>query len=320
MAFLYMKKKCNCQLKKSKPSPSSYKNLNFSPKLIKNSKYTGRLSPSVPSIFSGSMSVEAAAVLPIFLCFMVNLIFYMEVFRLHSQCEMALREVGNKMAVYGHIYKDTENGEEGLAEQTAENIVFSYLYVKNEMIERLGKEYLETSPMTDGTDGMNLLRSRIMQEGDIIDLILTYRVSPMIRIAGFPPFYLMNRYYGRAFTGYEPDLSGDENGEPMVYLAENGTVYHSTPDCPCLRLSVRPVPADSIVSYRNEDGEKYRACPVCGGKGSSGTVYITEWGECYHSSPACSTLRRSVTAIPVSEATRFPMCSKCGKPGNQEEK
>lgn len=306
-------RKCNYQFTKSKPSPSDIKYPNLSPKKKRSLNCAKRSSPSASSVLSGSMTVEAAMVLPLFLFFLLNLLFYIEIFRLHSVFAMALRETGNTMAVYGHIYDKLDIKEDGEAEQLIENVGFSYLYVKNDVIHQLSKEYLEQSPLTGGTAGMNFLQSKIMDEDDRIELVLTYRVSPLIDIGGFSSFYMVNRYYGRAFTGYELTPSESVQAEQVVYLAENGKVYHSSLNCTHLKLSIRQVSLEEVAFLRNEKGEKYTACSVCGRSIRNSIIYITGQGDKYHGSIDCSGLKRTITAIPISQADKFPMCSRCQK-------
>ncbi len=303
-------KKRNYKFTKLKPSPSDIIYPNFSPNKKRFIYHTKRSSLSASSALRGSMTVEAAMVLPLFLFFFINLLFYIEIFRLHSVFTMALRETGNTMAVYGHIYDKAKNKEDGEIEQFIENIGFSYFYVKNEVIAQAGKEYLDRSPLTFGTDGLNFLQSKIMDKDDIIDIVLTYRVSPFTDIAEYSSFYMMNRYYARAFTGYQ--LEPDEE-EQYVYLAENGRVYHISLDCTHLRLSIKEVSFEEVKILRNQHGGSYTACSKCARHITNQILYITEQGDHYHGSIDCSGLKRTVTAVPLSEADKFPMCSRCQK-------
>lgn len=315
VAFLCEKKKCNCKFTKKKPSPSDISYPKLSPNKNRSLYHAKRSFLSASSITQGSMTVEAALVVPLFLFFLLNLIFYIEIFRLHSLFSMALHETGNTMAIYGHIYDKAANQDEEAVLQFVENVSFSYLYVKQDVIRQLGKEYLDQSPLTYGTDGMNFLRSKIMDDKDIIDIVLTYRVSPLIDIAGFPSFYMINRYYGRAYTGYE--LEQKEETEQYVYLAENGKVYHISLDCTHLKLSIKQVESVKVSVLRNKNGEKYTACTLCETNNKIDNVYITEQGNRYHGDIHCSGLKRTVTAVPVSAADNFPMCTRCQQ---QEEK
>lgn len=310
MIFLHGKTKCNYKFTKLKPSPSDITYPILSPNQ-KRSLYRAKRSPlSVSSALKGSMTVEAAAILPVFLFFLLNLLFYIEIFRLHSVFAMALRETGNTMAVYGHIYEQAGDRKAEEIPQFIENVGFSYLYVKNSVVKQTGKKYLESSPLKYGADGLNFLQSKIMDDNDVIDIVLTYQVSPFTDIAGYSSFYMMNRYYAKAFTGYE--LKPKE-AEQYVYLAENGKVYHISLECTHLKLSIREVTSEEVGFLRNREGKKYSACSKCSGYMADGVLYITEQGEHYHENISCSGLKRTVTAVPMSEADKYPMCSRCQK-------
>ncbi|MCQ2507536.1 MAG: pilus assembly protein, partial [Dorea sp.] len=42
-------------------------------------------------------------------------------------------------------------------------------------------------------------------------------------------------------------------------------------------------------------------------------VYVTDYGDRYHSSLSCSGLKRTVYSVPKSEAIGKGACSKCAK-------
>lgn len=308
VAFLCGKQKRNCKFTKKKPSPSDISYPILSPINIKSLYHIKRSFLSAPFKCSGSMTVEAVIVLPIFIFFVLNLLFYIEIFRLHSVFAIALHETGNTMAVYGHIYDNAVDQKEEVLPQFAENIGFTYLYVKQDIIRQVGNEYLEQSPLTMGSDGMNFLYSTIMNEQDMIDIVLTYRVSPLIDIAGFSSFYMMNRYYARAFTGYK--LTSNTPVQ-YVYLAENGRVYHTSLDCTHLNLSIQQTNSHLVLTLRNQKGQKYTVCSLCIRHMAEDKLYITNQGSHYHSDINCSGLKRTVSSIPISEATQYPVCSRC---------
>ncbi len=133
------------------------------------------------------------------------------------------------------------------------------------------------------------------------------------RAGGIGGFAWTQRFYVRTWTGRstDQDFKWNQKGKetPVVYVARNGEVYHTDPECTHIRLSVRSVPDSQLEKLRNEGGEKYHACELCGG--GSGTVYITDFGNRYHGSLQCSGLKRSILEIPAAELDGLRPCSRC---------
>lgn len=66
---------------------------------------------------------------------------------------------------------------------------------------------------------------------------------------------------------------------------------------------------------RNEGGHKYYRCNSCCKKGEIyEKVYITTWGEGYHSQLDCSGLKRTIREEKLTKAQEqgYYACSKCG--------
>lgn len=263
----------------------------------------------------GSMTVEAAIVLPVFLFFLLNLLWIIEIYSLHSTLLSALRETGRELSVYAYAYDRIVNEEEdeGL-EAFIEDVAFSYLYVKGRVESLAGKDYLDNSPLTYGKEGLLYVESSILQQDDIIDLVVTYQVSPLVNIAGFRSGRFYSRYYGRAWTGYEVRDEA-ENGENAVYvyIAENAKVYHISKECSHIRLSIAESGLWEIAELRNESGSRYLPCELCVEDGQ-GRLYITASGDRYHQVLSCSGLKRTVTQMLRSEAEKqYRMCTRCGR-------
>lgn len=268
-----------------------------------------------PDSRSGSMTVEAAIVLPLFLFFFLNLLGIIEIYRLHSTLLAALRETGHELSVYAYAYKAVtkEEDDEGL-EALLENIAFSYLYVREKVENQTGKEYLDKSPLSNGRESLWYVDSSILQHGDIIDLVASYEVSPFIGIVGFRPAVFYCRYYGRAWTGYEVASEGgkDQGEEEYVYVAENAEVFHLSRECTHIRLSISECEFADLEALRNESGGRYSPCELCVVY-SDGRFYICRSGNRYHQDLNCSGLKRTITVMLRSEAEKkYRMCSRCG--------
>lgn len=258
------------------------------------------------------MTVEAALILPLLLFFFLNLFTAFDMIRLHGRLQTAVWETGRQMAVSGYAY-DRVRGEDdraGLFEDTGTALV-SELALQSGVVHYLGEDYLEESPLTGGASGLRFSGSRLLTSDDCIDIRVAYEVSPRISLAAFRPFRMSNRYYARAWTGYE--LEAESGDGDYVYVTEYGTVYHERISCSYLRRTVEEVPLSEISGRRNESGGRYGECELCGqGEGGTGTVYITPDGGKYHRSLSCPALHRRIFTILRTEAQgRYAPCSRC---------
>lgn len=265
------------------------------------------------------MTVEAAIVLPLFLFFFLNLSCAMEMIRLHGNLELALWQTGNKMSIRGYLLwpedakegKNPQSGTEPGSE--AKDAIFSYIYIKRQIVKYAGECYLEESPLIYGTDSLQFLESEIFTSQDEFKIVLTYGVSPWISMKGIHPFRMANKYYGHIWNGYGipgVDDTEDWDGE-TVYIAENGEVYHTDRYCTHLQLTIKEVKTANIGKERNGAGKKYTLCEKCGEETAPDKVYIGVEGDRYHYDRDCPGLTRTVYAILRIEAGKYRPCSRC---------
>lgn len=352
-----------------KPSPDKRNYYNCGTSLARGNKSCFLKGISLSASFldkgkvKGSMTVEAAVVLPVLLFFFWNLTAVMELLCLHGRLEMALWETGNRMAVYGYAYKHltqedaadaySEPAEErtvgrisgsaevrdggmtsgiaeardggmalssvegGVSESIIESIAalaLTNIYARNEVIGYLGEDYLDSLPLTWGSDGLNFLESELTED-DCIDLKVTYQISSPVPVPGFPSFRMANRYYGRAWTGYEI-AAAEENSEGIqncVYITEYGEVYHESRQCRYLQVYIIETDAAEVWRLRNGNGERYTACWRCPQR--EGTrLFITPEGIRYHYTVECPALKRNIRTIDREQAQNqgYRPCSRCG--------
>lgn len=269
-----------------------------------------RVSSFISWKLGASVTVEAAFALPLFLFFMIQVMSAMDMIGIQSRFGAALHQTGNQMAfaryVYGKAEGDMLPGEIALT-------VLSQGYAASQVLKSAGREYLDKSCVKNGAAGVSFRGTSIMQGNDIIEICLSYRLEPIFPITGFKGLTVNQRYYGRAWTGYdvENDAGHFTEDDPMVYITETGTVYHTNRNCTYLNLSVQAVDAAAITDYRNQSGGKYYACGLCGRKNTGGTVYITTQGSSYHCMMTCSGLKRTIYTIPLSQTGGRGHCSKC---------
>ncbi|MCM1541089.1 MAG: hypothetical protein NC121_07495 [Blautia sp.] len=325
MSFLWRKKKCNSLTDYGNPSPTD-QDINIEPGFAQSpdeSVQTSIERTSLSAFFTrklyAGMTVEAALALPVFLFFLLNLGCAIEMIRLHGNLQTALWETGHRLAVYGYALDEEESlramepedGDTWWKEMAG--IAFSYAYVKNQVVDYLGEDYLGSSPLSRGVDGLQFWESKLLQDNDEMEITLTYEVSPWCSLTGFLPFRMANRCHAHIWNGY--DIVGNSGGKEeeliTVYVAETGTVYHEDKDCTHLRLSIREIAAGTQGTYRNESGGRYSECEKCRGETVTDTLYIAREGDCFHYSRDCSGLKRTVFAILLKDAGDYRPCSRC---------
>lgn len=267
---------------------------------------------------AGSMTVEAAIVLPLFLFFFLNLGCAIELIRLHGNMEIALCDVGKRISTYGYILTKT-NAEQMSGDAEPEwwselkDVALSYTYIKGELVEYLGEDYLQESPIQEGIGGIQFLESEIFNAEDCVDLVVTYKAAPFMDVVGFRPFRMANRYYAHIWNGYcIPGASEEiEEGRKLVYVTENGEVYHENRNCWHLALRIQQVSIEEAHGKRNENGERYLPCEVCAEKNLEGPVYIAADGNAIHCDRSCPGLKRTIYTLPRDEAEHYRPCSEC---------
>lgn len=265
----------------------------------------------MPGGRKGSMTLEAAFVLPFFLFAVINILFAVNIIGTQSRINAALHQVGNKMAFAGYVYEKTAGS---VLPDSLAGVALTSLYARGQILEYTGREYLEQSCVVDGAGGISLAGSSVMGEGDLIDLQVSYRVKPFSSLMGFQGFTMRQRYYGKAWTGYDVTrfVSDSREEDPMVYITKTGIVYHLDRNCTYLNPSVESVLVSAVADLRNQSGSKYRPCEICDGDRARGQVYITSQGSSYHSKIQCPGLKRTIYTVPLSQVEGRGACSKCG--------
>lgn len=263
----------------------------------------------------GSITVETALVLPLFMFFCIQLISLIGILQLHSAVTAALHQEVSKLSLQAYAYEMA-----GGDTQTTLTELLGSAYLKERAIERAGREYLDGSMIENGSRGFTLFPTQLgahtgtdMQ--DEVGATLCYRVKPVVDILGFSGFSMASCCYMKAWTGYRLATEGEGAGEEeLVYITENGTVYHKSRNCSHLALSVREVETDSLGVLRNDSGSKYYPCEHCG-KTVGGQVFLTDQGNRYHSSLLCSGLKRTIYIVKLSETGGMKPCSRCANMG-----
>lgn len=159
-----------------------------------------------------------------------------------------------------------------------------------------------------GWKGISVQSALSSEEEVQVKAIYTLKLS----VPFFPPvrFQKDTAVKRRVFSGYvkhrrDYDAAGDNI---IVYVAENGVVYHKDASCShiCLKITGNAAIQDIVHS------SKYAACEKCIHKGASlSAIFVTAYGDCYHSTLGCSGLKRTIRAVRLKDAGRLRPCSRC---------
>lgn len=260
----------------------------------------------------GSLTLEAALVLPIFIFAILAMLSFMEIIRANADIEKDLHKAVRQETLYASC-KDISVGADGVGDVGSD--IISTVLADGYALKVLRDEYTASNGQSvgvlrGGPDITDLVLSRVDTDAGIIDICILYDAYPYCSFLGLNTQKLANRCYAHIWTGYTGKESYDgegETGEEMVYITETGTVYHRSRSCTYLDRNISTYSGSS-----NRNGENYRACDVCNPESSEG-CYVTDYGDCYHSSLTCPALKRTIREVPLSSVCGMPACSKCGE-------
>ena len=247
----------------------------------------------------GSITLEMVVVLPLFISFMVFFLFLFRILLVQESMEEALVYTSRTLAVTC------------FAERPGEQKTQTGLLAEAQIIFQ--KELKESGcPLhfvQGDAVGISLLSSQLM--GDDIILRAAYEIRMPCVLLGNYCFRFVQCAQSRKWIG---DLSLEQKtgaDEVWVYITPYGTVYHRERNCRYLDLNIKAANLLSLMTLRNADGKIYRKCESCGNSGGK-TVYVTDYGERYHSSLSCNGLKRTIYMVKLSQVGGKKPCSKCG--------
>ena len=249
-----------------------------------------------------SYTLEAAVLIPIFACFIISILFFFRVLQVEQELKEALVYTGRTMAVgaFAENYNISYDQNQGISIGAAKL-----------MVDWQMKESGTPMNFVDlGQSGICLLASEV--SGNYINLKAVYSMKLPFSLFGKKSMVLCQQVKVRKWIGYCNDEQ-IETGDCLVYVTEHGVVYHKNKYCTHLDLSIRAVSEGNVTELRNKSGKKYVACRYCKQKEApGGTVYITDYGDSFHTDISCSGLKRSISMKRLSEVLNMPACSKCG--------
>lgn len=281
-----------------------------------------------------SLTVEAAFVVPIFLYFMIAFLSFIQIFILQEEIQSGITKMGLSLSRTAYILEDfeqtadAENFDEkifgmdydiGLADMAKATVDGSLLrlYAEN----YLDTKKIDNSCVLNGYKGLNFFDSKAKDDNGCIDIVVSYKVRLPIPLFHLNDILLRQRVKVRGWTGYQipaaySTVRGDASDDPIVYITETGSVYHTNQNCSHIKLSVTKV-IGIPSERRNDGGGKYYPCEACcnGSESPAATYYITSDGTRYHTRSDCPKIKRTVTEVHLSQVQGRSQCKRCAGNG-----
>lgn len=242
----------------------------------------------------GSLSLEAAIVVPIFFFAMLCLAYLLEMMAIQTTVRNGLYSAGKEVAKEAYSGGFITAGE-----------------LEHKIIENIGKDRLGRSIIMGGTGGIDCTETKCHRTTGVMDLSVQYQVEIPVLMFRIAPVTCEETLRVKGWTGYVAH-AGNGAKEEIVYVTDTGIVYHRDAQCTYLDMSVQSVHRDDVEELRNQSGGRYYACESCGNAQTDSTLlYITLYGTRYHTSLECKKIKRNIYAISIDEAYGLGGCSKC---------
>lgn len=263
-----------------------------------------RASRSAPLHNKGSATVEAALILPLFLCALCFLIMLGQLLLIEGEISHAVSKTAMTCAKQEAVMEVSSKKLSGAGVLTAHAVFYSLLQG-----DELCKECI-----VGGKHGIIVSAQKLSDEEKIL-VKANYILKVPVPFFGGARILRSIEAKRRIYSGYLPHShgSGADGSTRLVFVTDHGSVYHT--DLSCSHISLK-ISANSL-SVKALEAKGIRACEKCIKKGlEPKAYYITAEGDCYHSSLSCSGLKRTVKTATMSEVGGMKKCSRCaGKSG-----
>jgi len=287
----------------------------------------------------GSLTVEAALVVPIFLFFILIFLYFFQISYLHLKINSAMTQVALYCSKQAYLTNELVS-DHGIDEVVKEKEAIVFLAdqinlpkeVSGSYFKILVEEYLhlseiENSIIVGGYSGLDIYQSEYLLDGETIDIILSYDCKLPITFFGIGELSFIQRIQTRGWIGVKGTPLFEEVEEipeeklELVYITETGKVYHRYENCTHLKLSITNVSFEEVFHLRNSNGGKYKPCKSCVDNielQPTVSIYITTTGDRYHAIVQCSGLKRTITQVNQSNLpSGYYLCKRCQLRGDK---
>ena len=272
----------------------------------------------------GSMTVEAALALPLFLFFAVALMQPLVWLDRQIRIQTVVECFGEELCTYAYMLE--KGGEEKKEEMESDGSDLPDCSAGGILSDTAASLWL-LGKTREHADGVHIKKAEVPNAyGDIIFQVEYQESLPFFekQMGGVT---MRAGARKRIWTGIDGKLKsgrgtggeGDGADGLMVYVGAGMGRYHFFRDCHYISNEYEAVTEEQAREQRTASGGRLSLCSVCrkGGAGGSGNagrmVYITRAGAHYHYSASCSSMVSYVRCIPLEEASYLGACSYCSR-------
>lgn len=246
---------------------------------------------------SAVLTVEAAAVVPMFLMAMISLVSILNIIHIDMKLKEAVYEEAKYVSMIS--FDNQEYGIDG---------------IRKSILSSVGNKILESSFIDKERGGIDFSYidnsdSEILNINVVLNIKIPFWILDSLDVFRFR---LCERAVVHKWVGYEHGLSGMKYSDEVVFITEKSDVYHRSLECTHLKLSITDIDIKDIDEIRNLYGEKYKKCELCCKNNMKEKAYITREGNRYHTVISCSGLKRTVKTVRLYEVYGRRPCLRCG--------
>lgn len=241
------------------------------------------------ALLKGSLTLETALALPVFLLVMITALFLFEVLQTQYIVGNSLDQAVAEISLLRNV-----------SPNAAKNLTKASFY------KELAAQDCYFPWVKNGVAGFSWKNTDV--DDNYIDAFVTYNINFPIRFFGQKSLRLSDGCRMHRWTGKQEENEKGTSQE-CVYITPTGNVYHKDRGCTHLKLSIQSIAASKL----KKQSKKYASCGHCTKGGKMGAVvYITDEGDCYHFKIDCSGLKRTIYMILKEKAGNRRPCSRCG--------
>ncbi|MFR5601820.1 MAG: hypothetical protein ACLTKI_05450 [Lachnospiraceae bacterium] len=250
--------------------------------------------------------MEAALGLSLFLFMAVLMMVPFQIMDTHRKVQAVLESSGEAICQYAYAKELQEL--EAIREAVGD---WGELAAK-EYVEYQIRQNVDSKRVT----GLSLGRSKILEDGLWVDLIAEYDIQfpfPVFMLDRLPQQVRCRR---RAWVGEiggvrSAKTTSEASDRQWVYMGKDGTRYHTSRTCHYLYNQTVSVTGKELETMKNQYGDAYTPCGICGSRGEGDSFLVMKGGEHYHTTPYCQSITAYVRQVELETVKHLGPCSYC---------